>query len=64
VEVQDWLQALFDESPMAIGFSRDGIMMDANPTYVRLFGYQSAAEFRGNSLLDQIQIGLTGFSPA
>jgi PAS domain S-box-containing protein len=54
VKVHDWLQALFDESPVAIGFSRDGVMLDANPAYVRLFGYESAAELRGRSLLEQI----------
>jgi PAS domain S-box-containing protein len=45
---------LFDESPMAIGFSRDGVMLDANPAYVRLFGYASGAELRGRSILEQI----------
>ena len=50
----DWLQALFDESPVAIGFSRDGVMLDANPAYVRLFGHESATELRGRSILEQI----------
>jgi PAS domain S-box-containing protein len=49
-----WLRALFEESPMAIGFSRDGVMLDANPAYVRLFGYSSSAELRGRSILDLI----------
>jgi PAS domain S-box-containing protein len=53
-EGHDWLQALFDESPVAIGFSRDGAMLDANAAYVRLFGHESAAALRGQSLLDQI----------
>jgi PAS domain S-box-containing protein len=53
-EVRAWLQALFDESPMAIGFSRDGVMLDANPAYVRLFGYASIAELRGRTILDLI----------
>jgi PAS domain S-box-containing protein len=53
-EVYAWLQALFDESPMAIGFSRDGVMLDGNPAYVRLFGYSSAAELAGRSILEQI----------
>jgi PAS domain S-box-containing protein len=48
------LQALFEESPMAIGFSRDGLMLDANPAYVRLFGYASAEEMRGISILEFI----------
>ena len=52
-EVYAWLQALFDESPMAIGFSRDGVMLDANPAYVRLFGCETVAEL-GQSLLEHI----------
>jgi two-component system cell cycle sensor histidine kinase/response regulator CckA len=51
---QEWLQALFDESPVAIGFSRDGVMLEANRAYLRLFGYDSVAELRGGSLLTQI----------
>ena len=54
VEAQSWLRALFDESPAAIAFSRDGLMLDANPTYARLFGHESAVELRGRSLLEQI----------
>jgi two-component system cell cycle sensor histidine kinase/response regulator CckA len=53
-DTHDWLQTLFDESPLAIGFSRDGVMLDANPAYLRLFGHESAAELRGKSLLEQI----------
>ncbi|HEY4015269.1 MAG TPA: PAS domain S-box protein [Polyangiaceae bacterium] len=54
IDVHDWLEALFDESPVAIGFSRDGVMLDVNPAYLRLFGHESAAELRGGPLLDQI----------
>ena len=53
-EVHTWLQALFDASPMPIGFSRDGVMLDANAAYVALFGYADATELRGQSILDQI----------
>ncbi len=53
-EVQAWLEALFKESPVAIGFSRDGVMLDANPAYVRMFGYESVDELRGRSILEQI----------
>jgi two-component system cell cycle sensor histidine kinase/response regulator CckA len=53
-ELHAWLQVLIDESPVAIGLSRDGVMLDANPTYVRLFGYASAAELAGRSILEQI----------
>ncbi len=49
-----WMRALFHESPLAIGFSRDGFVLDMNAAYVRVFGYTSADEIRGRSLLDQI----------
>ncbi|MGH7282219.1 MAG: PAS domain S-box protein, partial [Polyangiaceae bacterium] len=49
-----WLAALIDEAPLAIGFARDGVTVDANPAYVRLFGYDSLEEIRGRSLLEQI----------
>src|SRR5262249_44020044 len=52
--VHDWLQVLFEESPMAIGFSRDGLMVDANRAYVRLFGYATVDELKGRSILEQI----------
>ena len=52
----DWLVALFDESPIAIGFSRDGVILDANRAYARLFGYDGAAELRGTSLLEQVAL--------
>jgi PAS domain S-box-containing protein len=54
VDARHWLQSLFDESPVAIGFSRDGVMLDANDAYLRLFGYATVTELRGESLLDQI----------
>jgi PAS domain S-box-containing protein len=53
-EAYAWLKALFDESPLAIGFSRGGVVADANPAYARLFGYGQVAELRGRSLLEQI----------
>jgi two-component system cell cycle sensor histidine kinase/response regulator CckA len=52
--VHAWLQPLFDESPMPIGFSRDGVVLEANPAYARLFGYESSAALRGRPILDQI----------
>jgi PAS domain S-box-containing protein len=53
-EPDHWLRALFNDSPMAIGFSRDGTMLDANAVYVATFGYRSVEELRGTSLLLQI----------
>jgi PAS domain S-box-containing protein len=54
VEAHDWLEALFIESPVAIGFAREGMVSDANPAYASLFGYASVTEVRGTSLLEQI----------
>ena len=54
VDDHAWLEVLFDESPVAIGFARNGMVSNANPAYARLFGYASVAEVRGTSLLDQV----------
>ncbi|MGZ3423877.1 MAG: hybrid sensor histidine kinase/response regulator [Polyangiales bacterium] len=53
-DVHAWLEALVGASPLAIGFSRDGVMLDANDAYVRLFGYDSLEELRGRPILEQI----------
>ena len=50
----DWFRALFEQSPIAVGFARNDVVVGANPAYVRLFGYESAAEILGGSLLDQV----------
>jgi len=39
---------------MAIGFSRDGVHVDANPAYAQLFGYTAASELIGTPVLDLI----------
>ncbi len=49
-----WLQATYDESPLAIAFSRDGVMLDANAAYAKLFGFRNADELRGIAVIDQI----------
>ena len=46
------LQALFDESPMAIGFAREGVILDANPAFLRLFRHPSVAALRGRTLFE------------
>ncbi len=53
-EMQSRLRVLYDQSPGAIGFSRDGITLGANPAYLRLFGYESESEIVGRPLLEQI----------
>lgn len=48
------LRALFHHSPMAIGFSRDGVTVHASPAYARIFGFDSGEELVGTSILDVI----------
>ncbi len=48
------LRAVIAQSPVGIAFSRDGITLDANPVYLRMFGYDDPEELRGRPLLEQI----------
>jgi PAS domain S-box-containing protein len=54
VAIEGWLRALFEASPLAIGFSRDGVTLGANAAYLTLFGYATADELRGRPILEQI----------
>ena len=48
------MRAFYQEASVAIGISREGVVIDVNPAYARLFGYASPAEVKGRSVLDQI----------
>ena len=48
------LRTLFEQSPVAISFSRGGTTLDANARYVEMFGYASAGEVRGTAYLSRI----------
>lgn len=48
------LETIFEQSPVGIGFSRDGVVLDANPAFLRMFGYGEIAELRGKPLTDLI----------
>lgn len=54
IAIDGWLRVLFEESPMAIGISRDGVTLDVNNAFVALFGYASIDELRGQSILEHI----------
>jgi PAS domain S-box-containing protein len=45
-------RTLTEEAPIAISISRGGQMVFANPTYLKMFGFQSAAELEGRPTLD------------
>lgn len=53
-ESEGRLRAIIDNSPVGIALSRDGICLDTNPVYLKMFGYESIDEIRGSSLLNQI----------
>jgi len=48
------LRLLFEQAPVAIELSRQGAIVDANPVYVRLFGYDHAEQVIGTPLVNQI----------
>ena len=47
-------RALVEQSPIAISFSRDGITVDVNDTFLKMFGYDDRAEVIGTSVLDRV----------
>ena len=53
-EREERLISVIEQSPIGIVFSRDGITLDANKAYLRMFGYADLEELRGTSLIDQI----------
>jgi diguanylate cyclase (GGDEF)-like protein/PAS domain S-box-containing protein len=53
-ESETKLRAILDGSRDAIGVSKDGIRIFANPAYVSLFGYESADELIGAPTIDLI----------
>lgn len=48
------LHTLIELSPIGIGFSREGIVVDANPAFLTLFAYDDIGEIRARSLLELI----------
>ena len=46
--------ALLELSPVGVSFSRDGVMLDANMTYLQMFGYQDIAELRDRPVREHI----------
>lgn len=55
-ESEGRLKAIIDNSPVGIALSRDGVCLDTNPVYLKMFGYESIDEIRGASLLNQISV--------
>jgi PAS domain S-box-containing protein len=47
-------RAIVEQSPVAISFSRDGYMVDANAAHQKMFGYDDFAEVHGKPVTNQI----------
>lgn len=49
-----WLESILESAPVAIGVSRGGHILYANPLYLKLFGYHSLEDVKGRSIIEQI----------
>ncbi len=47
-------RAIIDQSPIGMAFGRDGVTLDVNAVYLQMFGYETVADLKGKSLLEQI----------
>lgn len=47
-------RALFEQAPVGISLSHDGVTVDVNRAFLRLYGYGDVAEVRGTSVLNRI----------
>ena len=53
-ESESKLRAIFECSRDAIGVSKHGVHIFANPAYLKLFGFENNEKIQGNSILDSI----------
>ncbi|HYG38830.1 MAG TPA: PAS domain S-box protein [Cytophagales bacterium] len=56
VKSEERFRRLFENTPMAKGISRNGIIIQVNNSFAKLFGYTSPSELIGTSLLNQIAL--------
>jgi diguanylate cyclase (GGDEF)-like protein/PAS domain S-box-containing protein len=49
-QIESQFQTLIELSPIGVGLSSDGIVIDANGAFLTLFGYDSTDELRGQPL--------------
>lgn len=45
------LNSLIELSPIGVGFSKDGVTVNANPIFIKMFGYDNLTEICAQSLL-------------
>ncbi len=51
---EEQFRAFFEQAPLGIGVSRNGITLMVNPAYVCMFGYDDASEIIGQPIATQI----------
>jgi diguanylate cyclase (GGDEF)-like protein/PAS domain S-box-containing protein len=47
-------RTVIEQSPIGMAFGRDGMTLDVNPVYLKMFGYEDIAEVCGQPLANQI----------
>ena len=52
-ESEERFRTLFEESPLAIGVSREGEILYTNKKYLEMFGYENVEELRGRLVREQ-----------
>jgi PAS domain S-box-containing protein len=52
-ESEQRFRTLFEESPLAIGLSREGRILYTNKKYLEMFGYEGVEELRGRPVREQ-----------
>jgi diguanylate cyclase (GGDEF)-like protein/PAS domain S-box-containing protein len=53
-QIESQFQSLIELSPIGVGLSSDGIVLDVNKTFLKLFGYADIAELKGRHLTEVI----------
>lgn len=54
LESETRFRAIIEQSPVGISLSRDGYTTDVNSAYLKMFGYNDAAEVRGTPVINRI----------
>jgi diguanylate cyclase (GGDEF)-like protein/PAS domain S-box-containing protein len=47
-------RTIIEQSPMGMALGRDGVTVEVNPVYLKMFGYDDIAQVRGQPLTNQI----------
>ncbi len=51
-QIESQFKALIEISPMGVGLSSDGVVIDGNESFLKLFGYDDMAQLRGLQLIE------------